>query len=62
MKDQRLGVLRESNLGTKARGCMVELDFIDVKAVDELLNIGPQAPQVRQDIAKATAEALIAAL
>jgi len=62
VKDQRLGALREADLGTKARGCLVELEFIDVKAVDELLNIGAQSPQVRQDIAKAIAEALIAVL
>ncbi len=62
VKDQKLGVLRDSDLGTKARGCMVELEFIDVKAVDQLLNIGPNSPQVRHDIAKAIAEALIAAL
>jgi hypothetical protein len=41
---------------------MVELEFIDVKAVDQLLNIGPNSPQVRQDIARAIAEALIVAL
>ncbi len=62
VKDQSLGVLRDANLGTKARGCMVELEFIDVKAVDQLLNIGPNSPEVRHDIAKAIAEALIAAL
>ncbi len=62
VKDQSLGAIRDVNLGTKARGCMVELEFIDVKAVDQLLNIGPNSPQVRQDIAKAIAEALIVAL
>jgi len=62
VKDQKLGVLRDADLGTKARGCLVELEFIDVKAVDELLNIGPNAPQVRHDIAKAIAEALVSAL
>jgi len=62
VKDQRLAVLRESNLGAKARGCLVELEFIDVKKVDELLNIGAQSPQVRRDVAKAVAEALIQAL
>lgn len=62
VKDQKLGVLRDVDLGTKARGCLVELEFIDVKAVDELLNIGPQSPQVRRDIAKAIADALIVAL
>lgn len=62
VKDQKLAVLRDADLGTKARGCLVELEFIDVKAVDELMNIGPQSPQVRHDIAKAIADALIVAL
>ena len=62
VKDQKLAVLRDAFLGTKARGCLVELEFIDVKAVDELLNIGVQSPQIRRDIAKAIAEALITAL
>jgi N-acetylmuramoyl-L-alanine amidase len=62
VKDQKLAVLRDSQLGTKARGCLVELEFIDVKAVDELLNIGVNAPQVRNDVAKAIAKVLIAAL
>jgi len=62
VKDQKLGVLRDSDLGTKARGCLVEMEFIDVKAVDELLNIGTNSPQVRQEIAKAMADALITAL
>lgn len=62
VKDQSLGVLRDASLGTKARGCLIEMEFIDVPEVDELLNIGPQAPQVRQDIARAMAGALIAAL
>lgn len=59
VKDQSLGVLRESALGTKPRGCLVELEFIDVPAVDALLNIGPNSPQVRKDVAKAIANALL---
>lgn len=62
VKDQKLGVLRDAHLGGKARGCLLELEFIDVKAVDELLNTGPNAPQVRNDIAKAIAGSLVAAL
>lgn len=62
VKDQPLAVLRDSSLGSKARGCLLELEFIDVKAVDELLNVGPQSPQVREDIANAIAKAMIAAL
>ena len=35
VKDQKLGVLNEANLGTKARGCLVEVEFIDVPEVDK---------------------------
>lgn len=59
VKDQKLGVLNEAHLGTKARGCMVEVEFIDVPAVDTLLNIGPNSPQVRSDICKAVAGAIV---
>jgi N-acetylmuramoyl-L-alanine amidase len=62
VKDQLLGVLKDQELGSKTRACLVEIEFIDVKAVDELLNIGPNALQVRRDIAKAVAGALIDAL
>ena len=62
VKDQRLGVLRDTNLGTFTRGCLVELEFIDIKAVDELLNIGPNSIQVRINIAKVIAKALVSAL
>jgi N-acetylmuramoyl-L-alanine amidase len=59
VKDQKLGVLNEGVLGTKARGCLLELEFIDVPAVDSLLNIGPNSPQVRNDISKAIAAAIV---
>ncbi len=59
VKDQVLGVLKDQNLGSKTRACLLEIEFIDVKAVDELLNIGPNAAQVRSDIAKAIAGAII---
>ena len=62
VKDQSLGVLRESSLGTKARGCLVEVEFLDTQAVDELFNLGPNSTQVRTDVAKAMANALITAL
>ena len=62
VKDQVLGVLRDENLASKTRACLVELEFIDVKAVDELLNIGPDSLRVDSDIAKAIAGALIDAL
>lgn len=59
VKAQKLGVLRDANLGDNTRACLVELEFIDVKAVDELLNLGPNGPQVRGAIAKAIAAAII---
>lgn len=62
VKDQSLGVLRDSSLGTFTKGCLVELEFIDVKVVDELLNIGPNTLQVRTDIARSIAKALVSAL
>ncbi|HET8797831.1 MAG TPA: N-acetylmuramoyl-L-alanine amidase [Thermoanaerobaculia bacterium] len=61
VKDQVLGVLKDEHLGG-ARGCLVELEFIDRTDVDTLLNIGPDAPAVRADIARAIAKALIAIL
>jgi N-acetylmuramoyl-L-alanine amidase len=59
VKDQKLGVLNQASLGTKARGCLVEVEFIDVPAVDKLLNLSPSSPQVRADICKAIAGAII---
>jgi N-acetylmuramoyl-L-alanine amidase len=59
VKDQKLGVLNQASLGTKARGCLVEIEFIDVPGVDSLLNIGPSSPQVRADICKAIAGAIL---
>ncbi|HEX9670890.1 MAG TPA: N-acetylmuramoyl-L-alanine amidase, partial [Thermoanaerobaculia bacterium] len=59
VKDQKLGVLNETSLGKKARGCLLEVEFIDVPAVDTLLNIGPGSPQVRAAICKAIAGALL---
>lgn len=59
VKDQKLGVLNEASLGTKARACLVEVEFIDVPSVDTLLNIGPNSPEVRADICKAIAGAIL---
>ena len=59
VKDQKLGVLSRPCLGPKPRGCMVEMEFIDVPAVDVLLNVGANSPQVRADIAKGIAGAII---
>ena len=62
VKDQGLMVLNDTHLGSKARGCLCEVEFLDHPAVDALLNLNPDAQQVRQDIATAMANALIAAL
>ncbi|HEX8281788.1 MAG TPA: N-acetylmuramoyl-L-alanine amidase [Pyrinomonadaceae bacterium] len=62
VKDQGLMVLNHAHLGSKARGCLCEVEFLDHPAADELLNLGLNATQVRQDIATAMANALIAAL
>ncbi len=62
VKDQGLMVLNDLHLGSKARGCLCEIEFLDHPGVDQLLNLGPNSHQVRQDIATAMANALIAAL
>ena len=59
VKDQRLGVLNEASLGTKARGCLLEVEFLDVRAVDRLLNISPNRDDARAAICKAVAGAII---
>jgi N-acetylmuramoyl-L-alanine amidase len=59
VKDQKLGVLNQANLGNNARGCLVEVEFIDVPEVDKLLNLSPNSPQVCADICKAIAGAII---
>ncbi len=61
VKENGHGVLSDAHLGG-ARGCLLELEFIDIPEVDTLLNLGPKAPQVRQDIARAIAHAVIASL
>jgi N-acetylmuramoyl-L-alanine amidase len=59
VKDQPLSVLNERHLGKKARGCLVEIEFIDVPPVDQLLNLSENAPDVRKGIAAAVARALV---
>ncbi len=59
VKDQVLGVLKDQHLGEGVRACLVEVEFIDVKAVDQLLNLNLDASAVRSDIAKAIATACI---
>lgn len=61
--NQRLGVLKDVHLqnpraNLKTRACLVEMEFIDVDTVDRLLNTGPNAKAVRQDLARAMAEAI----
>ena len=60
---QKLGVLKDVHLGNSrhdqpTRACLVEVEFIDVDTVDELLNSGANAPEVRRDVARAMAEAI----
>ncbi len=61
---QRLGVLSDISLGNtrrhlKTRSCLTEVEFIDNPDVDELLNTGSRAVEVRDAIAESIAEAII---
>lgn len=62
VKDQVLAALRRTATGPNVRSCMVELEFIDFAAADNLLNKEPSATEARGKIAKATAGALVASL
>lgn len=64
VKDQRLAVLRDAALGNtpashRCRACLLEIEFIDVEAVDQLLNTNPGAPAARSAIATAIRDAII---
>lgn len=63
VKDQKLGVLNDVELGNttgnRCRACMIEVEFIDVPAVDALLNTGPKAATVRGELAQGIANAII---
>jgi N-acetylmuramoyl-L-alanine amidase len=59
VKDQILGVLKDKELGPGVRACLVEIEFMDTNAVDQLFNLGASAPQVRTDVAEAIAAACI---
>lgn len=64
VKMKGLGVLRDAKLGTRNNDCratLLELEFIDVPAVDALLN-GAGANEARNQIASAIAVALVEAL
>ena len=63
VKEERFGVLNDVALGNtnggKCRACLLEVEFLDVPAVDRLLNTGPNAGAVRQSIAQAIAKAIV---
>lgn len=66
-RENPLGVLNDGELGNSSsrhptRACLVELEFIDVPAVDALLNTGPKAATVRADICAGIASAIVAQL
>ncbi len=63
VKEEKFGVLNDASLGNtnggNCRACLLEVEFLDVSAVDKLLNTGPNAAAVRQSIAQAIAKAII---
>jgi N-acetylmuramoyl-L-alanine amidase len=63
VKEEKFGILRDDSLGNTSgghcRACLLEVEFLDVAAVDVLLNTGPNATAVRSEIAKAIARAII---
>jgi len=64
VKELRLGVLEDGALGNTAathpcRAVLLEIEFIDVVAVDRLLNTGTNAATVRREIATAITDAIL---
>lgn len=63
VKQERFGVLNDTALGNTSgghcRACLLEVEFLDVPAVDVLLNTGSNANVVRTRIAEAIAGAII---
>jgi N-acetylmuramoyl-L-alanine amidase len=67
VKPMNLGVLADLSLGNTAanhrtRACLLEVEFMDVPAVEQLLITGPKAPTVRREIGQAIGEAIVAEL
>jgi len=63
----KLGVLADPSLGNSAgshpcRACLLEIEFMDVPAVDQLINTGPNAATMRSEIAAAIKDAILAQL
>ena len=64
VKHNNFGVLRDDRLGNTparhpCRACLLEIEFLDVEAVDHLLNTGPDYCAVRDEIAVAIKDAII---
>jgi N-acetylmuramoyl-L-alanine amidase len=63
VKEEKFGVLNDVSLGNtnggNCRACLLEVEFLDVPAVDVLLNTGPDSASVRQSIAQAIAKAIV---
>jgi N-acetylmuramoyl-L-alanine amidase len=67
VKQMNLGVLADSSLGNtaanhKTRSCLLEVEFMDVTAVDVLFNTGPNAADVRREVGQAIAGVIVADL
>ena len=62
VKSMRVGVVRDEHLGNteqapRCRSCLVEVEFIDMPAVNQLLSTGPDYVEVRRAIAAAARDA-----
>jgi len=67
VKEMDLGVLADPSLGNtaashKTRACLVEIEFMDVPAVDHLFNTGPNAATVRREVGQAISSGIVADL